>query len=133
VRSSCSHTLSNSDEPANAAWWQLDLGAPFDVSQLVLWPRTDCCTSRNTRWAINLGLSTDAAFDSGVPGVPANVGPDQTTPVSVTFNLPAPVPTRFVTVSRSFLEGDDNILAVRVAVGSGDCGRGDVLRCDVAP
>jgi hypothetical protein len=33
------------------AWWQVDLGASYAVSSVVVWNRTDCCSSRlNDYW-----------------------------------------------------------------------------------
>lgn len=30
----------------DSPWWQLDLGAEYDVTTIKLWNRTDCCTQR---------------------------------------------------------------------------------------
>ena len=38
---SVTHTSSQSH-----AWWEVDLGAPHDVSGVTLWNRTDCCSDR---------------------------------------------------------------------------------------
>ncbi|HLK62639.1 MAG TPA: discoidin domain-containing protein [Bryobacteraceae bacterium] len=32
--------------PDTNAWWQVDLGSPFSVSQVIVWNRTDCCSTR---------------------------------------------------------------------------------------
>ncbi len=43
---SVSHTNSE-----NNAWWQTDLGASADINAIVIWNRTDCCSSRlNDFW-----------------------------------------------------------------------------------
>ena len=108
---SCSHTADNALQALDAAWWQVDLGAAYDVSEVIVWPRTDCCNTRNTRVVISLGQSTNMAFDSNIVGVPANIGPNAGL-FNLPFQLPTPVRSRFVTISRTYLAGDDNILAV---------------------
>ena len=108
-RGSCSHTLTNRDQPNNAPWWLVDLGNTFDVQRIQVWPRTDCCTgNRNKNWRISVGLSRDEAYDVRVPGVPADLAATS----SFTFNLASPTRSRYAIVSRPYLAGDDNILQI---------------------
>ena len=82
----------------------------YDVSSLQLWPRTDCCTgNRNTRWNVFVGLSQDTDFSTPVPNVPAAMAPGT---ASYTMPMTSPTRGRYVTISRPFVQGDDNILSV---------------------
>ncbi len=44
-------------------WWQVDLGAEYEIDRVVLWNRTDCCAGRLTRLRISLldGVGAEAA------------------------------------------------------------------------
>ncbi|MCH6259054.1 carbohydrate-binding protein [Puniceicoccaceae bacterium K14] len=47
---SVTHTTSESP-----AWWQLDLGASYDIGQIVIWGRTDsCCQSRLSNYDVDI-------------------------------------------------------------------------------
>lgn len=63
---------------ANGSWWQVDLGAIYDIDKIVVWNRTDCCWDRLkdfyvTAWAFPIqgnikkgyGTSGPHAFTSG--------------------------------------------------------------------
>ena len=99
-RGSCTHTMSNYNQPNNAAWWLVDLGRAYDLTRLQVWPRTDCCFddpyNRNTRWVITAGMSRDQGFGVAPQGVPDDLA-DVTS-----WDLPFATPTRsrYVVVSR---------------------------------
>jgi hypothetical protein len=58
-------SLTNGD---SNAWWQVDLGASAGVSSIVIWGRTDCCTSwLNDYWV----FVSDTPFNS--TDTPANL------------------------------------------------------------
>ena len=114
---SCSHTIENRNHPDEAPWWRVDLLDTYDVTSIVVWPRTDCCIvapdDRTTRWSIAIGNSMDTAFDSPVPGVPAQLGGSVIgAQRSVTIPLATPLTGRFVIVSRSFVMNDINVLSI---------------------
>jgi hypothetical protein len=45
---SVTHTL------PELAWWQVDLGGLFDLDQIVLWNRTDCCSDRLNNFSVSV-------------------------------------------------------------------------------
>jgi hypothetical protein len=53
----------------------VDLGAVYDITSLVLYPRTDCCLARNLGWQIYIGNSKNPAFNTRCTNVPADVTP----------------------------------------------------------
>ena len=107
---SCSHTITNFNQPNTPAYWLVDLGAVYDVQSVEFWPRLDCCAAgRNRRWRITVGVSRDVAYATELANVPANMLPG--TP-SYTLALPAPTRGRFVQVRRDFVLNDDNILQI---------------------
>ena len=66
--SSVSHT--NADA---AAWWQVDLGSTYDISEVRLWNRTDCCAERLQNAYVFVSpvpfTSADPEVTKGQPGV----------------------------------------------------------------
>ncbi len=46
-RNSVSHTNSNAN-----AWWQVDLGSNWGIDNVVIFNRTDCCSSRLTNYTV---------------------------------------------------------------------------------
>ena len=132
---SCTHTQNDEVDPNAYGWWRVDLGMPYDVSTITIWPRTDCCQSRNMGFNVAAGLSTDTAFDQVIPysttacgggtlagsfcaaGIPTNIGPTAASPWMVSFPFLTPVRARYVTIWRTFQNdgtnnGDANILAL---------------------
>lgn len=59
------HTLSQLN-----AWWEVDLGALYDIQEIRLWNRTDCCQSRG-RDIQFLFDGVSAGVLPGVPGAPS--------------------------------------------------------------
>ena len=55
-------------------YWQVDLGAVFDISTLKVWTRLDCCSMRRQRFEIYIGTSSDWAQDQRVLG-PLDITP----------------------------------------------------------
>jgi RHS repeat-associated protein len=53
---SVSHTGSDAQ-----AWWQVDLGASYDIGNILVWNRTDCCGSRLSDYYV---FVSDNAFTS---------------------------------------------------------------------
>ncbi len=54
-------------------WWEIDLGESYDMTNVVLWNRTDCCSDRLSNFHILVGddpfVSGDLAAVQGQPGV----------------------------------------------------------------
>ncbi len=82
---SITHTLA---EPE--AWWELDLGADSDIEEIVLWNRTDCCTTRLSNFDVFVSsdpfTSTSRMDTRNQPGVSTYTytslsGPSVTVPV----------------------------------------------------
>ncbi|MEM7294601.1 MAG: discoidin domain-containing protein, partial [Pseudomonadota bacterium] len=48
----------------NEAWWQIDLGSVVDIDRIVLWNRTDCCTSRLANFDVLVSDAPFASFDN---------------------------------------------------------------------
>lgn len=51
---SCTHTNDNDPE-----WWQVDLGAPYEVYNVRLFHRTDCCQDRLVGAHVHVSTSAD--------------------------------------------------------------------------
>jgi len=51
---SCTHTQST-DKP----WWMVDLGSFYDVQQVIVFNRGDCCQSRLSSFAVRVGNNPD--------------------------------------------------------------------------
>jgi alpha-L-fucosidase len=68
---SVTHTL----EPESEAWWQVDLGRSYDLSEIALWNRTDCCSQRLSRYYVFVSdqpfASDSVAATLAQPGVHA--------------------------------------------------------------
>ena len=60
---SVSHTRGGA---GSKPWWQTDLGASFDISEIKLWNRTDCCGSRLRDFHV---FVSDSPFASDDPDV----------------------------------------------------------------
>ncbi|HLK62608.1 MAG TPA: discoidin domain-containing protein [Bryobacteraceae bacterium] len=96
-------------------WWEVDLGAPADVSSVVLWNRTDCCASR---------LGDYWLFVSNTPFSPADTpetlrtrsgtfSSHQTVAPSPSISIPVGTQGRFVRVQ---LSGTDYLSLAEVQV-----------------
>ena len=81
---SITHTIVNSSDP----YWQVDLGEVYDIEDITLWNRTDCCSGRLSNYHVLLSTTpfgteslaaaqTHTTFADFFPG---------TSPVSQTFD-----------------------------------------------
>ncbi|MEM9919379.1 MAG: RICIN domain-containing protein [Bacteroidota bacterium] len=57
---------------ANGSWWQVDLGAIYDIDKIVVWNRTDCCWERLqnfyvTAWAFPIQGNLKQGFGTSGP------------------------------------------------------------------
>jgi hypothetical protein len=55
--------------------FNVDLGQVYDITSIVLYPRTDCCLARNLGWQIYIGNSRNPAFNTRCSNVPLDVTP----------------------------------------------------------
>ncbi len=62
------HSVSHTQSELNA-WWQVDLGAIYNLSSIRLWNRTDCCSNRLKDFHV---LVSDTSFAS--QDLPATLG-----------------------------------------------------------
>jgi hypothetical protein len=76
-------------------WWYVDLGASFDIDQVVVYNRTDCCESRLAN--ATLGIFAEIPYVGGVAPVATRTLAGVTT--AQTFDFAAPVTGRYVGVS----------------------------------
>ncbi len=82
-----SNSVSNTDW-VNNAWWEVDLGAVYNIEEINLWNRTDCCQSTFANYHVFISntpfTSTDLnttinqngvtnLFQSGIAGTPSNI------------------------------------------------------------
>ncbi|GAA2794942.1 hypothetical protein GCM10010452_24040 [Crossiella cryophila] len=69
------NSTSHTAEPANQAWWQVDLGRPVAIETIEIWNRTDCCARRlSDYWVLvsDTPITADALRDAlATPGVTA--------------------------------------------------------------
>eukprot|EP01043_Picozoa_sp_COSAG02_P021179 COSAG02_NODE_1069_length_14810_cov_6.729998_7_plen_637_part_00 len=71
---SCTHTQNGSEE-----WWQVDLGASFDVQSINIWHRTDCCQTRLLTATVIVSDTPDYSTGSVCGPVDDHLGePDET-------------------------------------------------------
>ncbi len=54
----------------NQAWWEVDLGKVYNISQIKLFNRTDCCSDRLNQFRIVTSTNPFTSNASGVPFVP---------------------------------------------------------------
>ncbi len=66
---SVTHTADNESNP----WWQTDLGASFNISEIKLWNRTDCCGSRLSNFHVFVSDSPFTSNDAEVIRTTAGV------------------------------------------------------------
>lgn len=101
--------------PAVSPSITIDLGDVYDVSQVVLWPRTDCCANpRNFYWQMFIGNSRNTRFNTQC-AMPTDVTPSPTGPTSpgygptyTNFNktINCPARGRYVTITRPYRAAD---------------------------
>jgi hypothetical protein len=72
-----------SDNP----WWQVDLGANYNVNKIQIWNRTDCCSERLTNYRIWTKAS-NGGWEEFSPGV-KTYNPGEQYPLSFTGNKQA--------------------------------------------
>ena len=58
---------------ASKQWWQTDLGASFDIREIMLWNRTDCCGSRLRDFHVFISDSPFASDDPDVTSTATGV------------------------------------------------------------
>jgi hypothetical protein len=83
----CSHT-SNNARAGGAEWWLVDLGREYDVRDIDVWGRSDCCTGRNTNIQWYVGNSRDWAYNYRCPNAPFDITPTSV-PGSIKFGCTA--------------------------------------------
>jgi alpha-L-fucosidase len=54
-------SVTHTAQPETEAWWQVDLGRSYPLSEIALWNRTDCCSDRLSRYYV---LVSDQPFTS---------------------------------------------------------------------
>ena len=69
-RNSSNDITHTNDE--NGGWWQVDLGAIYDIDRIEIWNRTDCCWDRLknfyvTRWAFPIGGNIKEGYGTSGP------------------------------------------------------------------
>jgi hypothetical protein len=83
-------------------WWEVDLGAAYVLSRIVLWNRSDCCAHRLTNFRVTV-------FDAARSPVAASDHfTDRTFPVSLSYAIELPEATRGRYVRISKLGPDQN-------------------------
>jgi alpha-L-fucosidase len=66
------NSVTHTAQPESEAWWQVDLGRSYDLSEIALWNRTDCCSDRLSSYYV---FVSDQPFTSGsVQGTLAQPG-----------------------------------------------------------
>jgi hypothetical protein len=85
------------------AWWQADLGASATVNSIVIWNRTDCCSSRLSDYWV---FVSDTPFDptdtpATLQGRAGTWSSHQTSAPSPSANIPAGAQGRYVRVQLS--------------------------------
>ena len=90
----CTHTANTGI--ARIPYWMVDLGDTYDINQIELWPRTDCCPERNRYINIYVGFSLDYNYNTIVPGVPLDLGI-----AAGSRKFTAPLRGRYVIVTRT--------------------------------
>src|ERR1035438_252431 len=70
------------------AWWQVDLGASTPIGNIVIWNRTDCCSSRLSNYWVFL---SDTPF--GPSDTPGTIRKRPGTWTSYQMQAPDPVTT----------------------------------------
>jgi hypothetical protein len=56
-------SVSHTNDDANA-WWQVDLGASATINSVVIWGRTDCCSSRLSDYWVFISNTPFSATDT---------------------------------------------------------------------
>jgi hypothetical protein len=70
---------------ASNPWWQVDLGATYNVNQIQIWNRTDCCSERLNNLKVLVKSSPGAAWEWFVPGL-QRYNPNQRYPLIFSGN-----------------------------------------------
>ena len=105
------------NDEANA-WWQVDLGASYAISNVVLWNRTDCCANRLTNFYVFVSAAdlTGRTYNSILAD--SNVGRFQVAgQAPTTLNLPVATSGRFVRVQ---LAGSNSLSLAELQVFGGE-------------
>jgi hypothetical protein len=45
--------------PTPTAWWQVDLGSKKNISQIIIYNRTDCCANRLSNYQVSISNKAD--------------------------------------------------------------------------
>jgi alpha-L-fucosidase len=104
-------SVTHTSEPSDQAWWQVDLGRSYPISEVDVWNRTDCCSDRlSDYWLIvsDSPITADSLEEARTaPGVTA-VHQDSTAGRPTRVDL-GEVSGRYVRVQ---LESDTNPLSL---------------------
>ncbi len=65
---SITHTQGGSGEK----WWEIDLGASYDIQEIEIWNRTDCCDNRLSNY--HVFMSENAFTSNTIAGIQAQSG-----------------------------------------------------------
>jgi len=109
-------THTNTDQNA---WWQVDLGASAAISSVVVWNRTDCCSSRLTDYWVFISDTPFQANDTPatLQGRAGTVGFHQSSAPSPATTITTNAQGRYVRIQ---LSGTDNLSLAEVQIfGSG--------------
>lgn len=68
-KGSCTHTNSNSGQ----SWWQVDLGKVYDIEEIRVYGRTDCCSDQYTGSKVYIGNNVCGTLEDKKQQAEANV------------------------------------------------------------
>ena len=105
-------TATNADA---SAWWQVDLGVSATVSSVVVWNRTDCCSSRLNDYWVFISNTPFLATDTptSLQSRAGTFASHQTSAPNPSTSIPANVQGRYVRVQ---LTGTNNLSLAEVQV-----------------
>ncbi len=104
-------SVTHTDNGEANGWWQVDLGAPREISEIKLFNRSDCCAARLSNFSVLASNDPEFAtqlYDSG--NQPAAVGSGQ----AVSFTTIG-VTARYVRVQRNADSLDGGFNAISLA------------------
>lgn len=104
-------SVTHTDNAEANGWWQVDLGAPREITEIKLFNRSDCCAARLSNFSVLAGNDPDFTthlYDSG--NQPAAVGSGQ----AVSFSTIG-VTARYVRVQRNADSLDGGFNAISLA------------------
>ena len=109
-------SVTHTDGKSNP-WWEVDLGAKYDITGIEIWNRTDCCSSRLNNFYITVSNKSGGSGQRFFKGRQYyNRNQDPRIPLSFTGNRSG----RFVRIQRivtgdylSLAEGDASLEALR--------------------